>query len=143
MKVDAKIDQSHTSQRYQTVAPGRSTPASFSEALLAAKAGEGNGPEAVKTADFTGMARQDLKDWINAQIGSGAMSLDESTAFVGLTLNGIRVGALTPAAEDGDRFNYMEIMEAGIAGARFRRDPAEVLRLEKALQTMQQHQSGV
>ena len=82
------------------------------------------------------MTRQELRDWINDQIRSGAMSFDESSAFLGLTLNGVRVGEMPPAGEDGVRFDYMQIMRAGIEGARSRHDPAEVKRLEAALQTM-------
>ena len=40
----------------------------------------------VTTTDFTSMTRQQLFDWMNGQIRSGAMSLDESSSFLGMTV---------------------------------------------------------
>lgn len=98
----------------------------------------------ITTTDFRGMTRQQLADWTNDQILSGKMSLDESTAFVGMTLK-IDVQTLQPVdmASDSTPVNFMDKAQQGIAGALSRGDQDGAARLQAALDTMQRYQGQV
>ncbi|MBT3068316.1 hypothetical protein KKO72_16025 [Rhodoferax sp. U11-2br] len=94
----------------------------------------------VKQADFTSMTRQDLFDWMNGQIRSGNMSLDESSAFLGMTMKvSVATGQPVDMATDSTRINFMEKARAGIEGALSRNDPDLAKRLQLALANMQKH----
>jgi len=98
--------------------------------------------DTAKKVDFTSMTRQDLKDWINNQISSGEMSLDDSTGFVGMTLNGMSVDDVTMgASKNNETFDYIHLMRAGIEGAKSRNESeATIKRFEGTLLTMLQNQ---
>lgn len=96
----------------------------------------------VRRADFTDMTRQDLREWVNAQIRSGQMTLDESTPFVGMTI-ALPVNGDFAAAERAmreDRVDFLALTRAGIKGAYWRHDDQAAARLESALQIMQRAQ---
>jgi hypothetical protein len=80
------------------------------------------GSSGVTKADFTGMTRQQLFDWMNGQIRSGAMSLDESTPFLGMTLK-IDAQTMQPVdmASDTTPIDFMDRAKQGIAGLVARR----------------------
>ena len=98
----------------------------------------------VTKTDFTGMTRQQLFDWMNDQIRSGKMSLDESTSFLGMTLK-IDTQTMQPVdmANDSTLVNFMDKAKQGIAGALSRGDQDGAARLQAALGMMQRYQGQV
>jgi len=40
----------------------------------------------IEQPDFTNMTRQEMREWINSQIRSGEMTLEESSPFVAMTI---------------------------------------------------------
>lgn len=127
---------------------GQAASAAGSSALFAAAqdvppvaSGSSSG---ISKTDFTGMTRQQLFDWMNSQIRSGAMSLDESTPFLGMTLK-IDAQTMQPVdmASDTTLVNFMDNARQGIAGALWRGDQDSAARLQAALDTMQRYQGQV
>lgn len=97
----------------------------------------------IKT-DFTGMTRQQLFDWMNNQIRSGAMSLDDSTSFLGMVLKvDAATGQPVDMATDSTLVNFVDRATQGIAGALSRGDQDGAARLQAALATMQRYQGQV
>lgn len=134
MKINTDSHPTFTTQRAQAAAATNTQPTSFSAALAAAKA---DTPSA-KQADFTSMTRQDLFDWMNGQIRSGNMSLDESSAFLGMTMKvDVATGQPVDMATDSTRINFVEKARAGIDGALSRNDPDLAKRLQLAVASMQ------
>ena len=134
MKINTDSHPTFTTQRAQAAAATNTQPTSFLSALAAAKAET----TSAEQADFTSMTRQDLFDWMNGQIRSGNMSLDESTAFLGMTMKvDVATGQPVDMATDGTRINFVEKARAGIDGALSRNDPDLAKRLQLAVATMQ------
>lgn len=110
---------------------------SFASMLAAATT-----PAADQTADderpdFTSMTRQQLFDWMNQQIRSGKMSLDESTPFLGMTMKiSAATGEPVDMASDGERIDFVAKARGGIDGALERRDYALLKRLQAAVEHM-------
>lgn len=98
----------------------------------------------VSRLDFTSMTRQQLFDWMNGQLRSGAMTFEESVPFLGMTL---RVDAATgrpvDMASDPTPVDFMRRARDGVAGARSFGDLAGAARLQAALATMQRLQGDV
>jgi len=95
--------------------------------------------------DFSNMTRKGLFDWMNSQIKSGEMSLDDSSAFLGMTIK-IPVGAGRGEAiglDDQEPVNFLQKAQDGIAWARQNNDTGAVKRLETALNAMRQYQGQV
>ena len=134
MKISTDSHPTFSTQRAQAATATNTQATAFSSALAAAKA---EIPSA-KQVDFTSMTRQDLFDWMNGQIRSGNMSLDESTAFLGMTMK-VDVATDQPVdmATDNTRINFVEKARAGIEGALSRNDPDLAKRLQLAVATMQ------
>lgn len=87
--------------------------------------------------DFTSMTRQQLFDWMNQQIRSGRMSLDESTPFLGMTMKvSAATGEPVDMASDGERIDFVAKARGGIAGALERRDYELLARLQAAVERM-------
>jgi len=134
MKIDA--NNPYASQMAQAAAAGSSAATSFAAALGAAQASSTTQP------DFTSMTRQEMRDWLNDQIRSGEMSLDDSGAFMAMTMK-IPVGGSggeVPAASDGTRYDFTQKISDGMQGARSRSDETTLKMLESALQTVQRYQ---
>src|SRR3546814_8810556 len=97
----------------------------FSAALSTAPASTAQtGPGSAAPPDFTSMTRQELFDWMNGKIKRGEMSLDDSSAFLGMTVK-IPVGSgqgAPIALDDGERDNFVQLARDGIAGAQSRND---------------------
>lgn len=94
----------------------------------------------IKT-DFTGMTRQQMFGWMNNQIRSGAMSLDDSTSFLGMVLKvDAATGQPVGMASDSTLVNFIDRATQGIAGALSRGDQDGAARLQAALAAMQRHQ---
>ena len=92
-------------------------------------------------ADFTNMTRQEMFAWMNDQIQSGDMSLDESTPFFGMTIK-MSVATGEPVNMDTDfaRINFIEKAQQGIEGALSRKDQGLAERLQTAITMMQSEQ---
>lgn len=117
---------------------------SFAEMVGAggAEASSGAGDDGGDGAkvDFTHMTRQDMFDWMNEQIQSGAMSFDESSTFVSMTVGGKADGGL-PGPDDTQQVDFLQATRAGLDGARQRHDADLYKRLNAALDTMQRSQT--
>jgi hypothetical protein len=106
---------------------------------------ENNGTDAdsaeVPKADFTRMTRQEIRDWVNDQIRSGQMSIQESAPFLAMTIKiSEATGEPVDVATDTTRLDYLEMARRGIEGALWRHDQEGAERLEKALDFMQRNQ---
>lgn len=136
MKVNTESNHFYTTQRgpTQTVA---TNPAAFKSALSAATA-EASTP---KQSDFTSMTRKEMFDWMNEQIRSGKMSLDESSPFLGMTMKvSVATGQPVDMATDTTRINFVEKARLGIEGARSNNDPDLAKRLQAAIDVMLKQQ---
>lgn len=141
MKINAETSYLHTSQRAQTSAADRNGAASFSAALASATSSTTKAEAAgVKQPDFTSMTRQEMRDWVNGQIRSGEMSLDDGRPFIAMTMkipvNGGYGGDL-PTAGDSERFDFTQKARDGIEGALSRNDGVTLKMLESAMAIMQ------
>ncbi|MCH1926957.1 hypothetical protein L9G74_19250 [Shewanella sp. C32] len=89
------------------------------------------------TADFTNMTRKDLFDWMNSQIHSGKMTLDEGIPYLGMIMsNDALTGAPIDMATDTTRFNFVAKAQAGWEGANARNDMRSAQQLQSAIETM-------
>lgn len=112
-------------------------PSSFSSALAAATV---QTPSA-RPADFTSMTRQEMSDWMNEQIRTGKMSLDESAPFMGMTMKiSVETGQPVDMATDTTRINFIEKARLGIEGARSLNDQKLAERLQMAMDRMHRSQ---
>jgi hypothetical protein len=84
--------------------------------------------------DFTRMTRQELIDWMNGQLRSGKMTMEESWPFLVMTLAGEN-------APEGTRYDYLQLTRGAIQGASSRKDEANLKIFEFALQIMQERRS--
>jgi len=94
--------------------------------------------------DFTDMTRKELFDWMNGKIASGEMSLDDSFAFLAMTVK-IPVGGgqgAQLALDDTERVDFVHIAQDGIAGALERNDQTTRKMLETAMRAMRHDQRG-
>lgn len=138
MRIDAAF------QFYRQSVPTKDATQVFAGPLSSASQLMGAPSSSVTTTDFTGMTRQQLFDWMNGQIRSGAMSLDESSSFLSMTVK-IDTQTLQPVdmATDTTPVDFMERARQGIAGALSRGDQDGAARLGAALDTMQRYQGQV
>jgi len=91
------------------------------------------------------MTRRDMRDWINTQIRSGEMSLDDSRPFMAMTMKIPAAGGAELAVEnDSTRYDFMQQARDGILGARSRSDDATLKMLQSAISIMlrQPRQAG-
>ena len=142
MRIEAGATYPAANQRASAANQNRSTDTSFS-AVLASTASS-----APKTApaDFRSMTRQDLRDWTNGPIRSGQMSLDDSRAFMAMSMKIPVAGGLTgelPAANDSTSYDFTQKARAGIEGATARNDSATLKMLQSAMSIMQSQTGGV
>lgn len=137
MRIGANADHIQTIQRTSTGSAAAPDGMSFASALTSATTDR----SAVKKTDFTSMTRQEMFDWMNEQIRSGKMSIDESSAFLGMTL---KISAVTgqpvDMATDSTRINFVEKARTGIEGAMSRNEKDTARRLQMALDIMQRKQ---
>ncbi|ODU51310.1 MAG: hypothetical protein ABS92_00105 [Thiobacillus sp. SCN 63-374] len=127
----------YTSQRARTPTATSTNLTSFSSALAAATAET----PTVKQAVFASMTRQEMFDWMNDQIHSGKMSLDESSPFLGMTMKiSVATGQPVDMATDTTRINFIEKARLGIEGALSRNDQNLAERLQMAVEIMHRNQ---
>lgn len=140
MRIDTGNSLLSTNPRPQAAAAERPAATTFAAALAASQA------DASPTADFTRMTRQEMRDWVNAQLRSGAMSFDESSPFVSMTMRipvdsgAAGMGNDLSVESDGTRYDFMQKIRDGIEGALSRKDTTALKMLESALQTVQRNQ---
>jgi len=123
--------------------PRSSADSPFSTALTAATAPAAPaGADTAAQPDFTDMTRKELFEWMNGKIRSGDMALDDSTAFLGMTVRiPVDAGQDAPIAlDDRERVDFMRIAQDGIAGALSRHDDATRKSLETAMRIMRSGQ---
>lgn len=135
MKVDAEAV--HRAAQPQTT-PARTSSPDFA-AMVTSGADAQTGNSGGARPDFTGMTRQELFDWMNGQIVSGKMSLQESTPFLSMTVKVSAVsGQSVDMATDTERIDFIERARQGIAFSLSHFDRENAERLQHALQIMQQ-----
>lgn len=140
MRIDAGTPALFASQRPQPTAAERPAAPSFSAALAASQA------DGTRQTDFTRMTRQEMRDWVNAQLRSGEMSFDESTPFVAMTMRipvdsgAAGMGNELSAESDSTRYDFTQKIRDGIEGALSRKDFMGLKMLESALQIVQRNQ---
>jgi|CEGF01.1.fsa_nt_gi hypothetical protein len=137
MKVNTESNHVYTMQRAQTSTDASANAGSFSSVLTAAI----TKTDAAKEVDFTSMTRKEMFDWMNDQIRSGEMSLDESSPFMGMTM---KISAVTgqpvDMATDTTRINFVEKARSGIEAARANNDLDLAKALQASLETMLRQQ---
>lgn len=142
MRIDAGATYPAANQRASAANQNRSTDTSFS-AVLASTA---SSAPITAPADFSSMTRQALRDWTNGQIRSGQMSLDDSRAFMAMSMKIPVAGGLSgelPAANDSTRYDFTQKARAGMEGAAARNDAATLKMLQSAMSIMQSQTGGV
>ena len=140
MKVNTELRHDYTTQRQKPSTTANTNSASFSSALTAATADT----PTVKQADFTSMTRKDMFDWMNDQIRSGNMSLDEGSPFLGMTMKiSVATGHPVDMATDTARISFVEKARLGVEAAQANNDPDLAKRLLAAIETMRRHQGQV
>lgn len=98
----------------------------------------------MKAVDFTHMTRQELFDWMNSEIRSGRMSFEESSPFLGMTMQAsAETGEPVDMRTDTTVYDFTAIARRGIEGARSRNDEKAAQRLEEALALMWRQQGSV
>jgi hypothetical protein len=136
MKIDTASSLFYAPLQRQGTPSGDRMAASAGASATAGGAG-------IQSLDFSGMSRQELRDWTNARIRSGDMSLDESRPFMAM---GMAVpvegpwGAHLQAAGDQSPQDFTRLVEEGLAAARQRGDGKTLEMLESARATMQRMQ---
>nr|AAV66902.1 hypothetical protein [Rubrivivax gelatinosus] len=137
MKIQAPSDVQTPTQPTGSTTPNAGGASAFASMLAAATNTAAAAPAQEDSPEFTGMTRQELFDWMNRQIRSGKMSLDESTPFLGMTMKvSVATGEPVDMASDGERVDFVAKARGGIAGALERRDFDLAARLQGAVDLM-------
>lgn len=140
MKVDAGMGHLHA-ERARSASGARSASSSFEARSAASQAGGVKQGDGVKQMDFTSLTRQEMRDWVNARIRGGEMSLDESRPFMAMTMKIPAEGAAVAEVEsDGKRHDFAQLAREGIQGALSRGDEATLKMLQSAMSIMQSQQ---
>lgn len=143
MKVDASASYPFPSPR--SLASARANDDDFASLLTersVATNDTASNPAGSSRPDFTSMTRQELFDWMNAELRSGDMTFDESSVFLGMTMKiSAATGEPVDMATDNERIDFPEKARQGLEYYLSRFDDAEAARLQEALDTMQRHQS--
>ncbi|VVD77386.1 hypothetical protein PIN31009_00950 [Pandoraea iniqua] len=132
----------------QSPAAAKRTDASFAAALAATTQSPTHISSAPsqktaesKPTDFTSMTRQQMRDWVNTQIQSGQMSLDDSSPLMAMTMKiSVDTGIEVPAGSDTEQIDFTNRARQGIAAALSRNEPENAKRLQVALDLLLKHQ---
>ena len=155
MKIGS-LFQNLTNQQSQTqkIKGSEQAPSAFSSLI---KSDEGETADSGKTTqssqtsqnssgvaqtDFTKMTNQQMRDWINGQIRSGKMTLDESSSLIGLTMDS-PVGSNALSSGNSNSINFLQKIQDGLDGAKSRNDVASQQTLETAMGLLQKHQGQI
>lgn len=147
MKINSEASYLFANRAQSTNSANRANGAASFAATLAEKiqgaasATASAGTADVKQADFTNMTRQEMRDWMNNEIRSGKMTLDESSPLIGMTMKiPVGGGSEIPAAGDNERIDFTKRARLGIEGALSRNDPEAAKVLQSALDIMMKYQ---
>lgn len=137
MKINTETSPLYSGSRTQPSSTPDTGPRSFSSALAAAT---GQTPSA-RPVDFTSMTRQEMTDWMNEQIRTGKISLDESAPFMGMTMKiSVETGQPVDMATDITRIDFIEKARLGVEDARSLNDQKLAERRRRALDKMHRSQ---
>lgn len=151
MKIDSGVSYLGANNTYTATAKrNENASASFAAALAASAktqtASQTGSTTSAQNADatqidFTNMTRQQLRDWTNAQIRSGKMTLDDSAPLMAMTMKiSVDTGIEVPAETDTQRIDFTDRARQGIAAAQSRNEPENAKRLQTALDILLKHQ---
>lgn len=145
MRIDAGASSLFADRKAQETNTAREGAKTSFDALIAGETGRAaaSASVAVEQADFTTMTRQQMRDWMNEQMRSGNMTVDESSTFLAMTAL-VYIGPDGPVlAEDrihNERVNFFEIARNVMDFYLSRGDRAAADRWQDALTVMEQAQ---
>ena len=130
MQITSGVAPLHTSQRYSADNSYTSSKSPAAESNSANPSPNGG----AKQADFTKMTRQEMLDWVNTEITTGEMSLDEGFPFMAMTMKiSVDSGQPIPVSDDSARYDMTQKVRDGIDGALKRNDQETFEMLSSAL----------
>lgn len=92
-------------------------------------------------ADFTSMTHRELREWLNGEMYSGQMTLEQSTPFMWLSMNKERGSEyLIHNAKDNERVDFIQKAREGLEGAEEQDNAFVVEMFQMAIDIMEQHQ---
>jgi len=122
MRIDTTASYTYPSQRTHTISAAQTK------------------SQNTEQPDFTNMTRQEMRDWINNQLSSGKITVDESSAFVAMTIKVSALdGRVIPAENDFSRQNFIQIAKDGLQSSISRNDEAASKWLVSALSIMSKY----
>ncbi|WP_428239570.1 hypothetical protein [Gynuella sp.] len=138
MRIDAGVNASQLAQAMSSVNQVKSNATNSNSDV------QRSATNNVERLDFSNMSRAEMRTWINNEIKSGQMDLDDSSALMAMTMK-IPVGGAGEVAVEGDneRFDFVQKAIDGMDAALSNHDQASYERLSMAVQTMQQAQGGI
>ncbi|AJQ95560.1 hypothetical protein [Gynuella sunshinyii] len=138
MQIDAGVNASQLTQAMSSVNQVKSN------SLDSNSNAQRSSASSVERLDFNNMTREEMRTWINNEIKSGQMDLDDSSALMAMTMKMPVAGGGEVAVEsDTERFDFVQKAFEGMDAALSRHDQAGYERLSMAVQTMQQAQGGI
>lgn len=93
--------------------------------------------------DFSRISGNDIRGWVNNQIKSGKMSLDESTPFMAMTMAVPTQGNELQSDILNVKTDFVGKALTGIQGALSRNDQKLAQQLQSALDIMRKNQRGI
>jgi len=143
MNISGVGSYAYSASRMSASGAGDSAPSTFASALSSvAGSSDQKGWAGGTTTDFTSMTRKDLFEWVNFKIKSGEIPLDDSSAFIGMTIK-IPVNGAYAGLDDQETLNFMQTAQDGMAWAQHHNDIKMLTSLTSALAAMQQHQGQI
>jgi len=91
--------------------------------------------------DFTNMSTSQLRSWVNDQIKSKNMSVDQGTNLAMMSGHVSVTGNSLTNVNNDEPINFFEIAQNGISSAISRHDVNSIKMLEDALSTMKKYQN--
>jgi hypothetical protein len=121
-----------------TTPPGASTDAASATADQTSAGG-------VQSVDFTKLTRKGLADWVNGQITSGLMSVQDSSPFLSLGLNASATDLQdgSTGLDDSQSVNFLQMAQSALTSAQQSGDSASAQQMQSILAVMQQAQGQV
>lgn len=120
------------------------TPPSITVPGTETKTGSNRSTNTIDNAiDFSRISGNDIRDWVNNQIKSGNMSLDDSTPFMAMTMAAPTQGNELQSDILNLKTDFVGKTITGIQGALSRNDQKLAQQLQSALDIMRKNQSGI
>ncbi|RXJ97454.1 hypothetical protein CRV00_01070 [Malaciobacter molluscorum] len=132
MKINTENNYLYNNQYTQKSSNLSNNESSFSSVLAATTAESSTNDQ----VDFTNMSRQEMFDWMNNQIRNGKLSLDDSSAFLGMTMKVSVSGHPVDMSTDATRINFIEKARLGAENALSSNDLDLAKRLQIAIEIM-------